>query len=146
MHSRISVAAMKGKTALRKWYSSDKVASGKVFCGGKGWFPYQKCYRSICSERYSGNVESRNTTKPYCTANLKRETYWERKTQEGGCLCSGKKQQGPKHKAGLHVVSYSVSLSKMEICRVRISGISIPEFVYAQGLWDFLFRDSGSQR
>lgn len=56
----------------------------------------QLCYSSAGK----GTLAIRNQGKPCHTTNLIQETYRKGKPQEGGCLCSGEKQQGTEQKAG----------------------------------------------
>lgn len=55
------------------------------------------------------------------------------KTQEGGCLCWGKKQWRTEWEAGLFKI-LGVEFSRMEISRVGVGGISSPELGQAQRL------------
>lgn len=78
-------------------------------------------------ESYPGSGEpKKNKVTPQ--TNLPQEIYWEGKKQEGGCLCSGKKQQGSsaEHKVGF-MQSFLVELFRVMFYRVGISGVSSPE-------------------
>lgn len=55
---------------------------------------------TVQMERHPGSWEPGNTTKSHHTTYLTQEIYWVGKNQEGGCLCSGEKDQRTEQKAG----------------------------------------------
>ena len=48
-------------------------------------------------------VRTNESTKSYCTTNITQDIYWEGKTQEGGSLFLGKKQQRIWQKTGIYI-------------------------------------------